>query len=127
MIGSLGLFWSEEDGSMILSPCDEAFQEPKVAYFYIQVETESEYKHIRMDKWNTPVRTNNHFECTRFDTCEEAVEVVKKFNLVSTSHVHKVRLARVTGTYMWDDIVYVYCSLKNLGNGKFGLAISERM
>lgn len=98
-----------------------------MGYFYIQVETESEYKHIRMDMWNTPVRTNDHFECTQFQTYEEALGVVEKFNLVSTGYVHKIRLARRTGDHIWDDIVYAHCSLKNLGNGKFGLAISERM
>ena len=127
MLGSLGLFWSDEDGSIVIAPCDESLQEKTVAYFYIQVETESEYKHIRMDIWNTPVRTNDHFECTHFATYEEALEIVKKFNLVSTGYVHKIRLARATGTHIWEDTVYGYCSLKNNGKGQFELAVSKRM
>lgn len=115
----------KKDDTLVQSNTD--LQEPEVSYFYIEVETDSEYKHIRMDQWNTPVQTNDHFNCTRFETYEEALEVIDKFNLVSTSYVHKIRLARATGTHVWDNVVYAYCSLKKLKNGKFGLDVSKRM
>jgi hypothetical protein len=58
--------------------------------FFIRVQTDSEYKYIREDRWNTPVRTTLQSDAMLFETAEAAVEYAKCFMLVSTHYVHEI-------------------------------------
>lgn len=58
--------------------------------FFIKVQTDSEYKFIREDRWGTPVRTPHQDDAKQFETASDAVEYARKFMLVSTHHVHSV-------------------------------------
>lgn len=58
--------------------------------FFIRVQTDSDYKYIREDRWATPVRTNVQSDAKLFETAAAAVEYSRKFMLVSTHHVHEV-------------------------------------
>lgn len=61
-----------------------------VNMFFIRVQTDSEYKYIRENRWATPVRTNLQSDAKLFETATDAVEYARKFMLVSTHYVHEV-------------------------------------
>lgn len=58
--------------------------------FFIRVQTDSDYKYIREDRWATPVRTNVQSDAKIFETAEAAVEYATRFLLVSTHYVHEI-------------------------------------
>jgi DNA-directed RNA polymerase subunit F len=58
--------------------------------FFIRVQTDSEYKYIREDRWNTPVRTNLQSDAKLFDTAKDALEYAERFMLVGTHYVHEI-------------------------------------
>ena len=83
-------------------------------FYYIRVVTDSEYKYIRQDCFDTPCRTNVFEDAKLFSTQEDAVAYATRFNLVSTFHVHEVVR---TGT----EKVVVTCQYVRNNVGKFVL------
>lgn len=57
---------------------------------YIKVQNTYEHKYLRMDKWNTPVLAVSINSAHKFETVEEAVVLIRKFNLVNTGYVHDI-------------------------------------
>lgn len=57
---------------------------------FIKVQNTYEHKYLRMDYWNTPVLAVSINSAHKFETVEEAIELIRKFNLVSTGYVHDV-------------------------------------
>lgn len=82
-------------------------------FYFLKVQTNSEYKFIREDRWLTPVRAPNLEDAKVFSTPEDALEYARKFNLVSTGHTIEV--------CDFSDKKFYLCTLKNDGKGKFVL------
>ncbi|AQW89028.1 hypothetical protein FDH34_gp417 [Serratia phage BF] len=92
-------------------------------FFVVRVQTNSDYNHIRMDKWNTPVRTNIFSECTNFESKESALEMIEKFMLVSTFYPHEVLCCDLENNPPVS--VVATCTFVKKKNGKFGLHVQD--
>lgn len=80
--------------------------------FFIRVQTGSDYKYIREDRWETPVRTNVQSDVKLFETATDAVEYARKFMLVSTHYVHEI---------VEDEVVKFTCHFIQNSKGKWVL------
>lgn len=56
----------------------------------IERECAHKYKFVRVDRWNTPVYTNNILESKEFSTVQDAKDFLTRFGLASTFHIHYI-------------------------------------